>query len=336
MARLGFASGYDPSMGVREIASSMARAEEAGFEVGLFSETARVLRDAPTVLSAIALATTRMNLGSVQVVRLRSPLVMAQTIATLDELSGGRSFIAPGACGPTVAERHGLAPMNLAQGLMESIEVIRLLLSGEPVSYDGKAITLNNVSLGWKPPRSSVPIYPAATSRRGLQIAGSLGDGVLLDACTSPAYSAAAIAVLRSAMDDVGRDWSKFEVAQIICCSIEDDHQTAIDAMRWEVASKLEPRAHWFQKSRIAVGEPNLSLEDLVRYEEVWTQGGKDALLAAISDTTIEALTASGTVEEVRERVDQYRAAGVTLPILRPAAVHQTPDLLALFGGRSD
>jgi 5,10-methylenetetrahydromethanopterin reductase len=332
MERVGFGTGYDPSIGVAGVAALVERAEQAGFDTGFFSEAARLLRDGPSALSAMALSTTRIQLGAVQVVRLRTPAVMAQTIATLEELSGGRLMIAPGACSPGAAIRHGLPPADPGQGLIEYMEAIRLLLSGESVSYHGQIVAFDDVQLGWKPPRSSVPLFPAATSKKGLRIAGTIGDGVLLDACASPEYSANAIAVIREAAEVAGRDWSRFVVAQIVSCSIEDDRAAALDAVRWEVATKLTPASHRFQRYRIAVGEPHMRVEDFPLFERAFERGGKEGLLGAVPDSYVEGVTASGTPQDVQRRVAEYRAAGVQLPIVRPAAAHQAERLLALFG----
>lgn len=328
---IGFASGYDPTLSARDIAGLMQKAEAAGFNLGFFSETDRVMRDGPSVLSAMALATSGMTIGGVQVVHLRSPLVMAQTIATLDELSRGRLFLAPGACTPHVAARHSLPPIDTAQGLIEYVEAIRLLLSGEEVTYHGQYVNFDNVRLGWKPLRPSVPMYFASATPKGLRLAGRLADGIVLDACTSPEYSANAIQVIRESAEAAGRPWNEFRIAQIISCSIEDDHGAALDAIRWEVAAKFEARQHGFQRLRAGVGEPHVRTEDLPTFEDAWRRGGWEALVAAIPNEYCEGLTASGTAEEVRSRVDKYRAAGVQLPLLRPAAKYQTQRLLSLF-----
>jgi alkanesulfonate monooxygenase SsuD/methylene tetrahydromethanopterin reductase-like flavin-dependent oxidoreductase (luciferase family) len=319
-------------MGVREIADWMRKAEDAGFEMGFFSETSEVMRDAPSALAVMALSTTRMTLGSAQVLHLRSPLVMAQTLATLDELSGGRIILGPGACVANVQARHSLPSFNAAQGLIESVEAIRLLLTGESVSYHGNVVNFDDVKLGWKPIRSEIPMYFLPTSRKGLEIAGRMGDGAVLNAVTSPEYSANAIRIMREAAEGAGRDWSKFAVTQIVNCSIEDDHQTAIDAIRWEVASKVNPiQIDRILKPKIDVGEPYMRLEDKPIFEEAWRRGGKEALIKAVPDSYVEGMTASGTPDEVRARVEQYRAAGVQLPILRPAAIHQADRLISLF-----
>lgn len=328
---VGFATGYDPTLNARDIARLIEQAESAGFDIGFFSETDRVIRDGPSVVSAMAMSTSAMRLGFVQVVHLRSPLVMAQTIATLDELSGGRLFLSPGAITPHVAARHSLPPIDVAQGLIEYVEAIRLLLTGDEVSYHGRFVHLDHVKLGWKPIRPSVPMYFASATPKGLRLAGELGDGVVLDACTSPEYSAAAIAIIREALEARGRSWSEFRVAQIVSCSIEDDHAAALDAIRWEIAAKFEPHQHPFQRRRVGVGEPHVRIDDLPRFEAARREGGWEALVAAIPDSYCEGLTASGTADEVRRRVEQYRQAGVHEPLLRTAARHQVDALFAAF-----
>lgn len=332
MARVGFALGYGKFTNSREMADLMRQAEERGFEMGFFSETIELMRDSVTALSAIGLATKRLTLGTTQIVRLRSPVVMAQTLASLDELTGGRMTLAPGACTGSHARVHGLAQIEPALTLKEWIEAIRLILKGEKVSYDGAIVKFKDVGLAWKPVRTSIPIYVPATSRTGLRLAGQIGDGVVLNAVCSPEYTVNALKIARKAAEAAGRDWSKFEVAQIINCSIEDDHKKALDAIRWEVATKFDPvQIPFIAGPKMRVGEPYIRKEDLPRFEEAHARGGLEGLIKAVPDSYVEGMTASGTPDEVKRRVQQYRDAGVQLPLLRPAAAHQTQRLLELF-----
>ncbi|HEV8352898.1 MAG TPA: LLM class flavin-dependent oxidoreductase [bacterium] len=332
MARVGLAVGYDPSMTVGEMTSWMRLADERGFEMGFFSETIQLVRDSVTALAAFGSATTRLRLGATQVVRLRSPLVMAQTLAALDELTGGRIVLAPGACTISHARRHGLEHIDPPLALSEWIAAIRKILTGEPVTFEGRVIKLDGVQLSWRPLRAAIPMWIAATSRPGLQLAGRIGDGVLLNAVASPEYTANALKIVREAVDAAGRDWSTFEVAQIVNCSIEDDRRRALNAIRWELASKFNPMQLSFNaRPRIAVGEPYMRTEDIPMFEEAYRQGGHEGLAAAIPDDYVEGLTASGTPEDVLRRVEQYRQAGVRLPLLRPAAQTQMPRLLDAF-----
>ena len=335
MARTGFALGYGKFTNVRELASLMQQAEERGYEMGFFSETIELMRDSVTALAAIGLATKRLIMGSTQIVRLRGPVVMAQSLASLDELTGGRMTLAPGACTQSHARVHALNPdlkVTPAQVLKEYIEAMRLLLTGEKVSYHGQYVHFNNVGLAWKPVRKSIPIYLPATSKTGLKLAGQIGDGVVLNAVCSPEYTVNALKIVREAAEAAGRDFSKFEVAQIINCSVEDDHRKALDQVRWEVATKLDPiQISFIAGPKMRVGEPYIRKEDLPLFEKAYANGGMDGLIKAVPDSYVEGMTASGTPDEVKRRVQQYRDAGVKIPLLRPAAVHQTEKVMDLF-----
>ena len=335
MVRVGFALGYGKFTNAREIAGLMQQAEERGYEMGFFSETIELMRDSVTALAAIGLATKRLVLGSTQIVRLRGPVVMAQTLASLDELTGGRMTLAPGACTKSHARVHSLeTELNVtpAEVLKEYIESMRLLLTGEKVSYHGKYVNFDNAGLAWKPARNYIPLYVPATSKTGLRLAGQIGDGVVLNAVCSPEYTENALKIIKEAAEAAGRDWSKFEVAQLINCSVEDNHKKALDEVRWEVATKLDPiQLPFIAGPKMRVGEPYIRKEDIPIFERAYAKGGIEDLIKAVPDSYVEGMTASGTPDEVKKRVQRYREAGVKLPLLRPAANHQTQRLLELF-----
>ena len=331
--RTGFALGYGRFTDVRQTADLMRQAEERGFEMGFFSETIELMRDSVTALTAIGMQTSRLTLGSTQIVRFRSPVLMTQTLATLDELTGGRMTLAPGACTASHARVHAVEPdATPADVLREWIESIRLLLTGEKVSYHGEYVSFDNVGLAWEPVRTYVPLYLPATSRTGLKLAGEIGDGAVLNAICSPQYTRNAIEIMRASASAAGRDWSRFEVTQIINCSIEDDRARALDAMRWEVATKFDPVQRPFNAGpRMRVGEPHIREADLPMFDEAFARDGLEGLIEAVPDSYVEGLTASGTPEDVQRKVQEYRDAGVSVPLLRPAAQHQTQRLLDLF-----
>ncbi len=332
MARVGFALGYGKFTNVREIADLMRRAEEKGFEMGFFSETIELMRDSVSALSAMGLATSRVTLGATQIVRLRTPICMAQSLMTLDELTGGRLTLAPGSCTRSHARVHALEHQDPVQVLKEYIESMRLLFTGEKVSYQGQFVKFDNVGIGWTPLRTHIPLYIPATARPGLKLAGQIGDGVVLNAVCSPEYTANAIKIIKQGAEEAGRDFSKFEVAQLINCSIADDHKTALDAIRWEVATKLDPiQLPFIARPKMRVGEPYIHEEDIPTFEEAHARGGMEELIKAIPDSYVEGMTASGTPDEVKARVQQYRDAGVKIPLLRPAAADQTDALMDLF-----
>lgn len=196
----------------------------------------------------------------------------------------------------------------------------------------GKFVNFDEIGLGWKPFRKYVPLYIPTTSRTGLRLAGKIGDGVVLNATCSPEYTVNALEIIKETAEEAGKDWSKFEVAQLINCSVEDDHQKALDEIRWEIATKFDPIQLPFNAGpRMRVGEPHIQKEDIPMFEETYRKSGMESLLKAIPDSYVEGMTASGTPEEVVKRVQQYCDAGVKFPVLRPAAMHQALRLLDLF-----
>jgi alkanesulfonate monooxygenase SsuD/methylene tetrahydromethanopterin reductase-like flavin-dependent oxidoreductase (luciferase family) len=248
------------------------------------------------------------------IVRLRSPIVMAQTLVSMDELTDGRMIMAPGACTNSHAKRHALPAADPPTALEEWIQSMRAVITGERVSFDGDIVK-----------------FPA-TSRTGLRIAGRIGDGVLLNAICSPEYSANALKIVREGAEEAGKNWDDFEVAQLINCSVEDDTEKAYDEIRWEVASKFDPiQMPFIAKPKMRVGEPYIQPDDVPMLQEAYERGGKDELMRALPERYIQGMTASGTPEEVTKKVQEFRNVGVRLPILRPAARHQSQRLLDLF-----
>jgi 5,10-methylenetetrahydromethanopterin reductase len=332
---IGFATGYDGSMSAREMGAYMQECDKRGFTVGFFSETIELMRDGPTSLAAFAMSTKDLVLAGTMIVRLRSPVVMAQTIASLDELSGGRIIVATGACTRSHAERHSLEHVDPPAALRQWIESIRLLLTGDAVDYDGSIVRLNGVKLGWTPPRAHVPLFIPAISRTGLRLAGEIADGAVLTSVSSPEYSANAVQILRESVAASGRSWDDFQVAQLVNCSIEDDKKAAHDAIRWEVATNFNPvQVPFIARPKMRIGEPYIRDEDLPRFADVYREGGEEALTSAIPDSYVEGMTASGTPDDVVKKVERYREAGVKLPMVRAAAKHQIPTLIDLFAPR--
>src|SRR5262249_25495210 len=149
---------------------------------------------------------------------------------------------------------------------------------------------------------------------------------------TWPEYAQNAIRIRKDAVKEAGRDWGAFEVAQIIPCSIEDTHDDAVDAVRWEAASRFEsPNFPAETERRLRVGEPAVDRAYFPALMAALQAGGKPAGARARPGALMEETTACGTPDEVRARVARYRRAGVPFPLISPQARHQSARALALF-----
>ena len=177
-----------------------------------------------------------------------------------------------------------------------------------------------------------MPLWIAATSATGLRLAGRIGDGVLLNTVASPntrRMPCASCARLH------GRRGATRRPSGSRGSSTRSSRRTTTPARRraLEVATKLSRQASQ-AAPRLRVGEPWIDPAEMPRFEAAFAAGGPERLAQAIPPSWIEGLTASGTPDEVVQRVERYREAGVTLPILRPAARHQTPRVIDLSAPR--
>jgi 5,10-methylenetetrahydromethanopterin reductase len=317
---LGIGFGYDPAMSAAEMAGFARLAEEKRFSLAFFSETLQTFRDAVSTITVMAQNTSRMQLGYTQIARLRSPLVLAQTAASLDEISGGRIVLSLGACTEQHCLRHGVPSANPAKSLEEYLLVFKRILAGGSVDFDGEYVVMKGGGLGFKPPRADIPVWVAATSLKGLKLAGRVADGVLLNATTSVEYCRNAVRIFRESAREAGRDPDTLDVAGIIVTAVSHDRREAVNMVRREVASKFSPLMVDFAvRPRVKVGEPFVSEELIQSLHRSYMQGGLQRLIDDIPEEVLLGLTASGTASDVLDRVEQYIKAGVKLPIIRPA-----------------
>jgi Coenzyme F420-dependent N5,N10-methylene tetrahydromethanopterin reductase and related flavin-dependent oxidoreductases len=320
MSKVGLGLGYSPELTIHDMIEHVVEAEKKGFELAFFSETIMTIRDAITSLSAFAVKTSRIKLGATQILRLRTPLVIAQTFTTLNELSNGRAILAIGACTESHCKKHGLPFQNPAKVLEEHAILIKKYWNEESVNFKGETIQVEGEGLTVRP-KTKIPLLIAATSKTGLKIAGKVGDGVVVNATTSPEYAKNALEIVKRSAEEHGRNFKESLITGIVVAGIEDGTKEAERALRWELASKFEPlQVDFAVRPRLRVGEPYVSEELINKLLESYKKGGKEQLARDIPMNVIKGLTAYGTKEEVINKIEEYRKAGVEIPIVRPAS----------------
>ena len=137
----------------------------------------------------------------------RNPALTAMSAATLDRISGGRFLLGLGRSDSWVVQyRMGIPYRDPRASLKETVETVRALLSGSPVTSEGGQFNLANVGLATLPVQDRLPIYLAAIGPRALRLAGAVADGVLLNAYTPTTYISYAVDEVRRAARETGRD----------------------------------------------------------------------------------------------------------------------------------
>ncbi|MBI3733418.1 MAG: LLM class flavin-dependent oxidoreductase, partial [Chloroflexi bacterium] len=154
-----------------------------------------------------------------------------------DELSNGRFNLGLGAGATDFLGWIGIPQERPLAAMRESITVLRRLLAGERVAYDGAFVK------GWtdeaylrlpvRPRR--IPIYLGAMSARMLGLMGEMADGGL-PLLFPPEHLANVMPLVRRGAERAGRDWQTLDLAGCVWCSISDDREAATDALKEKIA----------------------------------------------------------------------------------------------------
>lgn len=306
-------------------------AESKGFDA-VWQADSRLVRDAVVPMAAFAATTSRIKIGSGVIdCWTRNPARLASTFSTLDDLAPGRMICGLGAWWDPLAAKVGIDRARPLTVMREIVTAVRALLNNETVTMDGVYVHLDGVELDYvyqeRRPKD-VPIYIGATGMQMMELTGEIADGAVLNYLVSPSYNEGALAALARGAAKAGRTIDDIDRPQLVVCSVDDDRQAALDAARLLVTQYLGQQPHIMKAS----GVPQDLLDEI---GEVLTwPATHDEVVAAsrlVPDEIVQMITASGTPDEVRAKVDEYVATGCTCPILYPLAddVHQMIDVFA-------
>lgn len=166
-----------------------------------------------TVLPAIGMLTERIRImPAVLKLPLRHPLMLAKQIATAAIMCDDRFVLGVGASwAPEEYEFLGVPWERRGRVMTESIEALRLLLTGDYVEYHGEVIDFEAV-VERPAPRRPVKILVGGHRMPSLRRAARLGDGWIGTGIGDPSELTSIIATLRSLCEEQGRDWDSFEI----------------------------------------------------------------------------------------------------------------------------
>lgn len=293
-------------------------AEEAGFEA-VWQAESRLVREATVPMAAYAAVTERIGIGSGVVnTWTRNVGLLAATFSTLDDLAPGRIKLGVGAWWDPLAAKVGIHRRRTLRCMRETIEATRRLLAMERVTYHGEFVRLDDVEIdivhGDRSPKH-VPIYVGATAMKMMELAGEIGDGVLLNYLVGPAYDAEAMEHLAAGAARAGRSLDDVDRPQLVVCSLDPDRTAALDRARELVAQYLGQQPHIMKAS----GVDESLLEEIGRVL-TWpaTPEQIEQATALVPDEVVQLITASGTAEDCRAKVQEYVDAGCTCPVLYP------------------
>ena len=223
------------------------RVEEAGLDSVWVGDSlvAKPRLEPLATLGALAARTNRVRLGTaVLLPALRHPVLLAQTMATVDLISSGRLVIGAGVGGAFNNEQRGewaaagVDPKRRARRFEEIVEVVKGLGQGEPHSHEGRHFSLDSVTMLPKATQTGGVPWLLATHHRARQQAqidraARVGDGIIAISDT-PAEFADVIDQVDAKAEEYGRDTSQRENVFYLTVNLEEDESTALtDAEDW-------------------------------------------------------------------------------------------------------
>lgn len=301
----GVGVGLLADRGIPELVRAAREAEAGGCD-GVWVPDERFFRDAYAVLAAVAAATDRVRLGPcVTDPFSRHPALTAMAVGTLNEISGGRAVLGMGA-GISGFTALGISPKRAVRAIREAVALIRALLAGGRADVAGEIFTFTGrLDFQARP----VPVFIAGRGPKVLELAGEIGDGVILGSLASPGGLAYAGGRVAAGAARAGRDPAAIERMIWLHTYVHDDGRTARRSARRIIISVLQSSRDIIPALDVEVPATLARLIETAPYGYHWH--APPNALALVPDHLVDAFTAAGTPEEVVAAVSRLHRAGI-------------------------
>ena len=301
-----------------ELAAAAHAAEEAGADAVWVPE---LHRSAPVSAAAVAQATTTARVGTAIALAFpRSPMITALEALDLDELSGGRFVLGLGSGVQKLnVDWHHVDWDKPVTHLRETVRNIRAFwagcTTGEPIDLDGEREPMR--IRGYKRPypvlRTDIPIHLAAMGPALTRLAGEIADGWISHELTSPAFLQERILPeIEAGIARGGRSRADVEVVTSSCCSVDADPAVARRRSAGMVGfyATVRTYADFFDFHGLAA--------DQQKVIDAFAGSTAGELAGHVSDAMVDALTLSGTRDQVAERIAAYDGVADTIKLTPP------------------
>lgn len=285
--------------------------------------------DAATCLAWLAAGTSRIKLGAgIFQIPARSAAMTAMTAATIDNLSGGRMILGLGTSGPQVSEGfHGVRFGKQLQRTRDYVAVVRMALAHQKIDYHGETIDLplpdgpgKALKLSIRPVQERIPIYIAALGPKNVALAGEIADG-WLPVFFSPEHTKELRAPLDEGAARASRTLDDFRICPTVNVMISDDLESARNAMRPMLAlyvGGMGSRDQNFYNRLVS----SYGFEREAReIQDLYLEGRRTEAMAAIPDRMIDLVNIVGPRDRAKEKIREFRDAGVDTLIVSGMAI---------------
>ncbi len=314
MNRTALAFGSRQETSNTDLMSVAQQADSLGYDTLFTGESWG--RDAFTVLTFLACHTQKLRLATgIVPVFSRTPALIAQSIASLDQISQGRATLGLGTSGRIVIENwHGQEYRRPLARTREYIKIIRAALSGEAVNHQGSLFQLSRFRLGISPIQQQIPIYLASLGPKNLQLTGELADG-WLPVWTHLEHLPALKETIRAAAANAGRDISQVTIAPQILCYVTEDEAELAQArqdVRGHMAYYVGGMGAYYNNLFCRYGYQ----AEAAAIKEAWADRRREQAAAMITDEMLDNITILGDPARCQTKLEQFRANGADMPVI--------------------
>ncbi|UCG04172.1 MAG: LLM class flavin-dependent oxidoreductase [Candidatus Heimdallarchaeota archaeon] len=273
--------------------------------------------DAFTQVTTMAHYTSELILGT-GIVNLfsRTPATLAQTAASIDELTEGRFILGLGLSGPIVIQDwHGInffQPSPL-QRTREYLEILRLIFSGERVNYSGKIYSLKRFSLSSFEPSLTIPIFLASMGSKNVQITGELADGwfPIWTSFTEIPSSKQDLKLGLEKRERTLRSKEELEITPyILTCA--SDTENAKNLIQRNLAYYIGGMGTFYFEIIKRYGFET----EANRIRKAFLAGDRETAANSVSQDMLDRIAVVGPPEYVVKRYDELRQLGTDIPVV--------------------
>lgn len=291
--------------------------EDAGFHSiwapdHLLFVPAGIVPEGWTLMTATSMVTKKALLGTcVTDTHRQHPAVLAQRLATLDQLSGGRVILGMGAGEAMNLQPFGIEWNKPVSKLVEAVTIMRKLWTGEPVDFEGEFWKLHDAFLQIKPVGPKVPIYFGANRPRMLALTGKMADGWLPNPLSPELYKKR-LKIIQDAAREAGRSIDEIDTGIYIYTSVTERPEDAyrqLDSMKYMIVPTPGLLKEAGYDVRLPEELSSLYYIDLLptsEWMEKFLRYGEFIPTKAVVDFSI-----AGTTQQCIDKIEEFVGAGV-------------------------
>jgi 5,10-methylenetetrahydromethanopterin reductase len=276
-------------------------------------------------LTQVALYTHKITIGTgVTNYYHINPCVIASAIATIAEISGGRTILGLGAGDKVTLGHLGIDRIKPLAAMTESVEIIRKLLNGETVNHNGEVFNIPHAQLGFKV-KYKPPVYMAAQGPEMTKLSAQIADGVLINASHPRDYDEAK-KNLEIGFQERNLPKRKFDIAAYTSFSVHEKPDKAINAAKIVVAFIVAGSIP------LILERHSIPLEEAKAIEAALSKSKFGDAISMVTPEMLEAFCIAGTPEDCISKIEELQKTGVTQLVCGSPLGPSIPDAIKLMG----